>query len=133
MSIVVSGNVVSGNISTCVDDFRDLNVAFTNNLVRGDANIISSEAINNVSVNGCSIECDLEHMSPEIWFMYHNIYIDKKDIGEILELYKDGKVSDLRFKMEYKPDTLIGKQTIGVVVRCLEFLKEHAIRRCQMN
>lgn len=130
MSMVVTGNSVDGDLNVDVAKDCSVDVAFTNNLVRGDANIISSEAVNNVFVNGCGIKYDLEHMSPEVWFMYHNIYIDKQDIGKILDAYKDGKVNGLRFKMEYRPEMLTGKQTIGVVVRCLEFLKKHA---CQKN
>jgi len=129
MTLIVTGNIFSGDIEIDAEiasgDFYD--IAFTNNVVRGSAILKTREITKDILINECNICTDLKHMNPEVWFMYHNIFIDKKNPIYILDNYTLGKVDGLRFNLPFKPKPLMSGYTIGVVTRCLEFLKKYHV------
>lgn len=127
MTLVVTGNSITGNIEIeaeiASDDFYD--VMFTNNRVEGNVILKTREITKDVLINECNFDTELKHMSPEVWFMYHNIFIDKKNPITIIDNYALGKVDGLRFNLPFKPKPLMSEYTYGVVIRCIEFLKKY--------
>lgn len=127
MTLVLTGNRNNGNLEIDAEIARDdyYNVMLRNNMITGDVIIKTHEITKYTNINECNFETELEHMSPEVWFMYHNIFIDKKNPVTILNNYALGAVDGLRFNLPFKPKPLVGEYTIGVVIRCLEFLKRY--------
>ncbi len=135
MSVLVAGNTVDGDINIEAKALEEslFDIAFTNNRVTGDVNIIAGDLCKTVFVNECDIDNGLKYMSSEVWFMYHNVFIDKIDVNRVLKAYSNGVVTRLRFNVEHKPEGVSDAHTMGVVVRCLEFLKKHVMQECQMH
>lgn len=135
MSVLIAGNIVDGDINVEARLLEEslFDIAFTNNRVTGDVNIISSDLCKTVFVNNCDIDNSLKYMSQEVWFMYHNVFIDKIDVNRVLKAYSNGVVTKLRFNVEHKPAGVFDSRTMGVVVICLEFLKKYTIQECQMH
>ena len=128
--ISISGNSVDGDLLVDAGVVaKDVDLVFTNNRVAGDAHIRSGELSRDICINACDYEKVPEEnpMSPEVWFMYRNFYLDKKDVREKVKQYALGKVDDLVFYFEPEEYTpIVNDKTIGLVIRCMNFLARYS-------
>lgn len=127
MTLLVEGNLIQGSLEIetkiAANDFY--NVAFTNNMVDGNVALRAKEISKNIHINGCNFDNNLTYMSPEIWFMYINIFVYKKNITNILNNYALGKIYGLRFNIPSVSTPFMSEYTYRIVVKCLEFLKKY--------
>jgi len=131
MSLNISGNSIDGDLLVDAGIItKDVDLIFTNNLVKGDAHIRSDEVTRDICINACSYEKMPEEnpMSPEVWFMYRNFFLDKRNIWQTIQRYALGQVEDLVFYLEpedYSP--ILNEKIVGKIVRCMDFLARYAI------
>jgi len=131
MAVIITGNSVSGDmdVDTSIAHNNYYNFTFTNNFIQGNCKIIASEIYRDLAVDQCTFVEDI-NMSPEVWFMYHNFFIDGKDIKTEKDKFDKGRVTGLRFGLDAKMSPslpLLNMYTVGIVMRCVEFLQKYTI------
>jgi len=126
MSLIVTGNRVSKDIliDPIVAHTGFYDVSVNNNSVDGDLIIRADGIYGNIKIDHCDFRVDLKYFSPEVWFIYHNFYVNRMhSMKQVLKDYEDGGIYSLTFNYYPNASTNLPKLAID----CLEFLKEYYV------